>query len=297
MMTDFAKAMSEYKDKAYAYVDEVIGGIDDKYNNAYDALLSKQDSLIEKMRSAGELFEVSTSGVMTVNDITAQTQQIKDYADKLKAVKGRVSSELFDEIASYDMKEGSAFLDYLLAMDEETFKAYNEAFSTKYQLTEQLAKELYSDDFSQLGEQYNKAMKTAFAIIPSTLEELGRQSMQSFIKGLKEDTQYMSKEVKAIVKEVTSTFKQENAWKWTDNLTSAFSALKLATQNLMDSASVKLDLGDITGIQQSIPQQSTTTSVVNNYNLVQNNTSPKSLSALETYTARRQQLAMLKALS
>ena len=35
-------------------------------------------------------------------------------------------------------------------------------------------------------------------------------------------------------------------------------------------------------------------SVVNNYNLVQNNTSPKSLSALDTYRARRQQIAMLK---
>ena len=34
---------------------------------------------------------------------------------------------------------------------------------------------------------------------------------------------------------------------------------------------------------------------VNNYNLVQNNTSPKSLSALETYQARRQQIALVKA--
>ena len=31
------------------------------------------------------------------------------------------------------------------------------------------------------------------------------------------------------------------------------------------------------------------------YNLVQNNTSPKSLSALETYQARRKQIAMMKA--
>ena len=39
--------------------------------------------------------------------------------------------------------------------------------------------------------------------------------------------------------------------------------------------------------------------VTNNYhyNLVQNNTSPKSLSALETYQARRQQIAMVKALT
>jgi hypothetical protein len=38
-------------------------------------------------------------------------------------------------------------------------------------------------------------------------------------------------------------------------------------------------------------------SVTNNYNLVQNNTSPKALTALETYQARRQQIAMIKAVS
>ena len=37
-------------------------------------------------------------------------------------------------------------------------------------------------------------------------------------------------------------------------------------------------------------------SVTNNYNLVQNNTSPKALTALETYQARRQQVAMVKAM-
>ena len=37
--------------------------------------------------------------------------------------------------------------------------------------------------------------------------------------------------------------------------------------------------------------------IVNNYNLVQNNTSPKSLSALETYRARRQQVSMVKAMT
>jgi hypothetical protein len=36
--------------------------------------------------------------------------------------------------------------------------------------------------------------------------------------------------------------------------------------------------------------------VINNYNLSQTNNSPKSLSALETYRARRQQVEMLKAM-
>ena len=38
-----------------------------------------------------------------------------------------------------------------------------------------------------------------------------------------------------------------------------------------------------------------TSNVTNNYNLVQNNSSPKPLTALDTYRARRQQIAMIKA--
>jgi hypothetical protein len=57
----------------------------------------------------------------------------------------------------------------------------------------------------------------------------------------------------------------------------------------------------IDGLQANVPKQNmvsgagtTNTNVTNNYNLVQNNTSPKALSALETYQARRQQIAMMK---
>jgi hypothetical protein len=57
----------------------------------------------------------------------------------------------------------------------------------------------------------------------------------------------------------------------------------------------------INGLQANVARQnmgngatSTNTNVTNNYNLVQNNTSPKALTALETYQARRQQLEMMK---
>ena len=63
-----------------------------------------------------------------------------------------------------------------------------------------------------------------------------------------------------------------------------------------------LDFGSMSGIRAAVATSSSsyggrrTSSVTNNYNLVQNNTSPKALSALETYQARRQQLAMVKAM-
>ena len=55
-------------------------------------------------------------------------------------------------------------------------------------------------------------------------------------------------------------------------------------------------IGNVTGtIQAGTTQKTSGTNVVNNYSLVQNNTSPKALTALETYQARRAQIAMIQA--
>ena len=73
-------------------------------------------------------------------------------------------------------------------------------------------------------------------------------------------------------------------------------------QGLANAASTPLDgikgnITDITGLvgqsRQAAAQMPGT--VINNYNLSQTNNSPKSLSALDTYQARRRQISMLKA--
>lgn len=75
-------------------------------------------------------------------------------------------------------------------------------------------------------------------------------------------------------------------------------------QKMISDASVPLQFGNLADIQANTAIQKpagyaaakTTSTINNNYNLVQNNTSPKALTALETYQARRQQMAMLKAM-
>ena len=76
-----------------------------------------------------------------------------------------------------------------------------------------------------------------------------------------------------------------------------------AARKLVDGAADPLSFGNISGIRQvtapvSAGAMAGSGSTVNNntYNLVQNNTSPKALTALETYQARRQQVAMIKAM-
>lgn len=320
MIADFTDALSQYQMKAEQLISDTINGITDKYQTRYDELLNKQNALIGKLKGAGELFTVSDAGIMTVNDIKEQTKNIKEYAAKLKTIKGKVSSELFDEIASYDIKEGSAFIDRLLGLSNKELKAYDEAYSEKMSIAESLSKNIYKSDFKNIADEYKKEIKKAFKDLPKQLEDLGTDTMKGFVKGFTKNTDYLSKSVKTLIKGMIDTFKKdlkihspskvtEVLGEYTgegfgDGLKNMVGYVKKTAGQMVEEAALPLDefrtsIGNAknnVATQNGITQGSTN-NITNNYNLVQNNTSPKSLSALETYRARRQQLAMVKAVT
>lgn len=318
MMAAYSNAMQEYQTKAQELIDNTINGITEKYNQRYDELIGKQDNLIDKLKSAGDLFNVSNAGVMTVNDLKEQTKAIKTYTDKLQKIKAKVSSELFDQIVSYDMKEGSAFMDRLLALSAKDLESYNKAYSEKMQAAEKAGENIYGSDIKKVADDYEKEINKAFNDLPKKLEELGKQTMSGFLSGLTSDTDYMSKEIKTYINAMIDTFKKELKIKspsrvmmeigdytgtgLVDGLKKKISDVKKTASEMVTAMANPLDemktsFGDIKAVtanQNGVG--ATNNNVVNNYNLVQNNTSPKSLSALETYQARRQQIAMVKAL-
>lgn len=321
MMSEFSSALSDYQTKAQTLIDNTINGITDKYQTQYDDLVSKQDTLIDKLKGAGDLFEVSSAGIMTVNDIKQQTKDIKEYAEKLKKIKGKVSSELFDQIASYDMDQGSAFMDRLLALSDADLKAYSKAYTEKMSVSEKLAKDIYKSDFSKVASGYKSAVEKAFKDLPDKLEKIGTQAMKGFVSGLSSNTDYMSKSVRKLINGMIKQFKKElkihspskvmaEIGNYTGQgvgvglLESVRQVQKDAKQFLSSIASPLESMPEIAGSMRSTVNRNgiagATTqnqTIINNYNLVQNNTSPKSLSALETYRARRQQVSMVKAMT
>lgn len=209
MISEFTKAMQEYQSAAQKLIDDTMNAITDKYNKRYDALLNKQDNLIDKLKSAGDLFSLSGANVMTINDINAQTAAIKQYAAKLSKIKERVSSDLFDEIASYDMKEGEAFIDRLLSMSDRELQAYSDAYDEKMSVSESLSKNIYKKDFDKVASDYEKAVQDAFKDLPGELEELGMQTMQGFLSGLTTNTEYMESAVRTFVSGIIDQFKSQ----------------------------------------------------------------------------------------
>lgn len=310
MLNDLQMALSEYERAAVDMVDSTISGITQKYDERYNELINKQKGLASTLKSAGTLFNISNAGIMTVNDLNKQTQDITNYTNKLQKIKGKVSAELFDEITSFDMKEGSAFLDRLLGMSDADLAKYNQAYTEKVQTIANNTSNLYKADMDKVAADYKNELAAAFKDLPAQLEKLGMDAMKGFINGFKKDTDYMDKAVKTFATSIIKQFKKELKIKSPSKVTYALGEytgegfangmlsiqgyVRRVASQIADAARIPIE--DYSGYGNlALSGAGGGTVITNNYNLVQNNTSPKSLSALETYQARRQQIALIKA--
>ena len=321
-ISEFSSSMNSYSSKAQELINSTLNGIGDKYQAKYDALITKQNELVGKLKSAGDLFEISGAGVMTVSDLRQQTKEITDYTSALAQIKNKVSSELFEQIASYDMKEGKAFIDRLLMMSATDLDAYNKAYTEKMKAAEKAGESIYSQDIKKVGDEYQKELNQAMKDLPKQLEALGADAMKGFVQGLTKNTDYLSKEVKTFIKSMLSTFKKDlkinspskvmeligdyTGEGFVQGLKDTVSAVRSTASEMAKAAAVPLE-GLQTDLNLSKAAISTpgeggavgvgSSTVINNYNLSQTNNSPKSLSALDTYRARRQQIELVKAIT
>lgn len=119
----------------------------------------------------------------------------------------------------------------------------------------------------------------------------GKYFTEGYIKGIGSEGKALIKEVKDLVLDAINALGGSDLVRKTKE--------SIASQ----ISGSELSFGDIRGIRAAVSQHGgingsvgVGSTVHNTYNLVQNNTSPKALTALETYQARRQQMAMLKAM-
>ena len=303
-LSEFNDAMSKFGSEAEKMVSDTINGITETYQARWDNLTNLQDTMISKLQGFGELFTVSGAGVMNVNDIKQQTEDIKAYMDRLNAVKGKVSEDLFNQIATYDVDQGKAFMDQLLSMSDAELKAYNDAYTEKMNVSEQLSKNLYKSDFDKVSKEYGAAINNAFKGLGSQLEALGKQCMSGFVNGLKSDTSYLSKAVQDVANSIIKSFKSSlkihspskvfaelggfSAEGYGEGFTEQMDSLRrsLAASVPMDAiakASGRISYGGNKTTNQNVNQ------VFNQYN-----TSPKALSRLEIYRQTKNALAFSK---
>lgn len=314
------EALSEYKEAATELVNSVVNDISTKYQGMYDKLKSKQDSLIDKLKNSSKLFEVSGASVLRVQDVKAQTEEIKAYASQLQSLKGKVSDIILEQIAGADMKEGKAFMDYLTGLTDAELRAYDDAVSEKYKIAEQMGDMMYGSEIQDVAKQYQDELALSFENLPYVMNGIGRDLINGLCDGMTENIDYLSQAVQEVCSQLIGEYKHyldihspsKKMMKigmytgegfnigYTNAMNNVLAGQKRSLAALVGQArSATARVGSAisgAGLGGGLTNNTTnnSSSVVNNYNLVQNNHSPKSLSALDTYQARREQLNQLK---
>lgn len=298
VITAYTNAMEKAASKAINTLSTKLDKIASTAQEKYDKVKDLQDSMNEMLASHGDLYTIDDDGNLIVNNLQDDIDNMNEYSKTLSQLKGKISEQLMDEITEMGVEEGLAYSKALLAMSDTQLKEYNELFTEKQKLAKSISSKFYADRLAEIKTEYTDKVEAAFASVQKSLKKAGQNAIDGFIDGMTKGSGKLSKSVKkaanSIVKAMKKALKINSPSKVFAEL-GEFSgegyemgfvdSLKKAKKAI--NSYLPTDVGSSTS-------GSTAKSVVNNYNLVQNNTSPKSLSALETYRARRQQIAMLK---
>ena len=272
-----------------------------EFTEKYQKLQTAQQNLNNKMYNIGGLFSMNANGTMHMEDLRAQTQAITKYAGDLQKIKGKVSSELFDEIANMSIDDAEKYMSKLFAMSDKELKAYNSVYTQKLNAAKSLSEKIYQKDLTDLNKQYNAAVDKALKGVSKELTNAGKDAMKGFIKGMKSEKENMSGAIKTIANELVAKFKKQLKIKSPSRVfanevgqfipSGIALGIKDNAKALMNSVksltnqAVGLSQEMLSGVQ--VPAlagaggSTTTTSIVNNY--TQNINAPKQPSRIELY--------------
>lgn len=296
----------------------IIGGDAQKIN---DALLKSEAGLKTHTNTTADQLKIQlntyTDNYEKLKKAVAEgdkkvTQQQVDDAKKLAELAAK-EYELSGKntVAGYakGLKDDSHYAEEAAKqMGYDSYADFNESLginspSTKtYASGEYFAQGFMNGMGSKESAIYQKAKQLAQTAIRGLKEgqkegspsKITMQSGQYFTEGYMNGIGSMSKDLVKEVKKLAEAALDAMGGPGLIN------KAKAAASGLMSGSA--LSFGDIGGIRAAVATPSAgavaggRAVVNNNYNLVQNNNSPKALTALETYQARRQQVAMLKAM-
>lgn len=208
LMKTYQEALEAGASKAKQYVSESISSITEEFQNQYDDLISKQQSLEENL--GGEyLFEVQ-DGEVFIEDLENSIDVLERYQEALTSLQEKgASQDLIDQIATYDPEEGLAIMENLLKMSDDDFTEFQENWAEKKELARQIAEETYSDQLTELKESFIDEMIATLEKVPDDTFDIGVDSMQGWIDGMNNKLPDLEAKAREIARSVISAMKSE----------------------------------------------------------------------------------------
>lgn len=197
----FMDALKEGTEKAYSKIeddlDKKLDEIADKYQKAYDKIISFRDDMKKKMSEPVNMYDLDT-----------QLTQVERYQEGLKKLKDKIPESLMDQILGMDLNEADNFVEHLNAMSAEELAAYKEKWEQLQSSSKTYSKEFFEQRLTDTKAGWTKEVEEAAKTAQEATEEAGKEIAKSLIKSLNGEKETLKKSMRGIAKDMIEAFKK-----------------------------------------------------------------------------------------
>ncbi len=197
----FMDALKEGTEKAYSKIeddlDKKLDEIAEKYQKAYDQIISFRDDMKKKMSEPANMYDLDT-----------QLTQVERYQEGLKKLKDKIPESLMDQILGMDLNEADNFVEHLNAMSAEELAAYKEKWEQLQSSSETFSKDFFEQRLTDVKAGWTKEVEEAAKTAQEAAEEAGKKIAKSLIKSLNGEKETLKKSMRGIAKDMIEAFKK-----------------------------------------------------------------------------------------
>lgn len=198
MITAYSNAVKQQGQKIISQAEKEIEELSAAYQEKYNSLIQQRSDIISKLRSTGSLY-----------DLDGDLEAIKNYQNRIKALKGKIPDTLMQQILGMDVASANDYMEYLQALDPDKYQDYINKWNEIYNGSESFGNDFFQSDLNDLENTYETELTGRLNDLSKKINQIGQNTMKGFVSGMQSQTKGMTKAVNAMCDSLIKSMKKK----------------------------------------------------------------------------------------
>lgn len=190
-------AFEKEADRLNKIAQEKLQGLSDEYQEAYNNIKSKMDSLTDKQQSWGNIYNLDQN-----------IMDIEKYQKNLKSLENKIPESMMEKILGMDIDAGNAYMVWFQHMSEAEQQAYINKWNQQQSMSKTFSENFFGDDLAKLQANYESEMKTVTDDLQKEMKQAGVNIAKGLTAGMESEIRNLSKSMKKICQNIIKTAKK-----------------------------------------------------------------------------------------
>lgn len=190
-------AFEKEADRLNKIAQEKLQDLSDEYQEAYNNIKNKMDSLTDKQQSWGNIYNLDQN-----------IMDIEKYQKNLKSLENKIPESMMEKILGMDIDAGNAYMAWFQHMSEAEQQAYINKWNQQQSMSKTFSENFFGDDLAKLQANYESEMKTVTDDLQKEMKQAGVNIAKGLTAGMESETRNLSKSMKKICQNIIKTAKK-----------------------------------------------------------------------------------------